>query len=144
MILVSLPNLDQFSDQTIIPVPVNLEIESPNLASHIPLMEEEYEFQLDSTLESKLTLEIKVDFPELVIVPEPITLESMLIIPPNHILLLDIGGIDYNDSVITFQDWSCKGNKFHDRIFHDPIHIEDCNYVHKKEVNKGGFCERPS
>ena len=37
-----------------------------------------------------------------------------------------------------FQDWSCKGNKFH-----DPIHIGDCNYVHITEVNKGGFFKSP-
>ena len=41
-----------------------------------------------------------------------------------------------------FQDWSCEGNKFHDRIFHDPIHIGDCKYVNRK-VNKDGFCEPP-
>ena len=96
--LVSLPNLDQFSEPTFIPVPIDLEIESPNLDTHIPLMGEEYEFQffnLDSTLEPKQTLELKVDFPELVMVPEPITLEFKSIILPNHILLLDIG-IDHN------------------------------------------------
>ena len=59
-----------------------------------------------------------------------------------HILLSDIG-IDHNDSVMIFQDWSCKGNKFHDGIFHDPIHIGDCKYVNRKEVNKAGFCEPP-
>ena len=59
-----------------------------------------------------------------------------------HILLLDIG-IDHDDSVMIFQDWSCKGNKFRDGIFHDPIHIGDYKYVNKKEVNKGGFCEPP-
>ena len=75
-------------------------------------------------------------------ITKPITLESKLIILSSHILLLDIG-IDYNDSVMIFQDWSCKENKFHDRIFHDPIHIRDYNYVHRKEVNKSGFCEPP-
>ena len=64
-------------------------------------------FDLGWTLELKPTLEPKVDFSELVMVPEPITLESKSIIPPSHILLLDIG-IDYNDSVMIFQDWSCK------------------------------------
>ena len=57
-------------------------------------MGEECEFQffdLDLTLEPKVTLQPKVDFPELVIVPEPTTLESKLIIPPSHILLSDIG-----------------------------------------------------
>ena len=57
-------------------------------------------------------------------VSEPITFELKSTIPPSHILLLDIG-INYNDSVMIFQDWSCKGNNFHDRIFHDPIHIGD-------------------
>ena len=42
-----------------------------------------------------------------------------------------------------FQDWSCKGNKFHDRIFHDLIHIGDCKYVNRKKANKGGFHEPP-
>ena len=81
-------------------------------------MEKECEFQfldLDSTLEPKLTLELKVDFLELVLVPEPIILESKSTIPPSHIFLLDIG-IDHDDFVMIIQDWSCKGNKFHDRI----------------------------
>ena len=51
-------------------------------------------------------------------------------------------GIDH-DSVMIFQDWSCKGSKFHDRIFHDPIHTGDCKHVNRKEVNKGRFCELP-
>ena len=68
----------------------------------------EYQFfDLDSMLEPKLTLEPKVDFFELVLVPEPIILEPKSIIPPSYILLLDIG-IDHDDSVIIFQDWSCK------------------------------------
>ena len=33
-------------------------------------------------------------------------------------------------------------NNFH-RISHDPIHIADCKYVNRKEVNKGGFHEPP-
>ena len=64
-------------------------------------------------LEPKLTLEPKVDFFELVLVPEPIILEPKSTIPPSHIL--DIG-IDHDDSVMIFQDRSCKANKFHDRI----------------------------
>ena len=72
---------------------------------------------------------------------EPITLESKSIITPSHILLLDIG-IDHNDSVMVFQDWSCKENNLH-RILHDPIHIWDCKYVNRKEINKGGFRETP-
>ena len=42
-------------------------------------------------------------------------------IETNHI------GIDHDDSMMIFQDRSCKGNKFHDRVFHDPIHIWDCD-----------------
>jgi len=104
LIPVSLPNLDQFLEPTFIPIPIDLEIESPNFDSHISLMEKECEFQffnLDLTLEAKLTLEPKVNFSQLVMVPEPITLESKLIIPPSHILMLDIG-IDHNDSVMIF------------------------------------------
>ena len=91
---------------------------------------------MDSTLEPKLILELKVEFFELVLAPESIILETKSTIPPSHILLLDIG-IDHDDSVMIFQDWSCKGNKFHDRIFHDPIHTGDYKYVKRKEVNKG-------
>jgi len=42
-----------------------------------------------------------------------------------------------------FQDLSYEGDNFHDRLLHDPIHIGDCKYVNKKEVNKGGFRESP-
>ena len=73
-------------------------------------------------------------------VPKPITLEPKSTIPPMHILLSDIS-IDHDDFVMIFQDWSSKKNKFHDRIFHVPIHIGDCNYIHRKEVIKGGFRE---
>ena len=101
----------------------------------------EYQFlDLVSTLEPKLTLEPKVDFFELVLVLEPIILESKSTIPSSHILLLDID-IDHDDSVMIFQDWSCKGSKFDDRIFHDPIHTGDCKYVNRKEVNKVRFHE---
>ena len=63
---VFLPNLDQFLEPTFIPVPIDLEMESPSLDSHIPLMGKECEFQflnLDSTIEPKLTLKPKVHFP---------------------------------------------------------------------------------
>ena len=60
----------------------------------------------------------------------------------NHILLLDIG-INHNDLVMIFQDWSCKEKIFHDRILHDLIHIGNCKYVNRKEVNKGEFLELP-
>ena len=56
-------------------------------------------FDLDLTLESKLTLEPKVDFFELVLIPEPIILQSKSTIPPSHIPLLDID-IDLDDSVM--------------------------------------------
>ena len=45
--------------------------------------------------------------------------------------------------MMIFQDWSYKGNNFYNRIFHDSIYIGNCNYVHKKEFNKGGFLEPP-
>ena len=83
-------------------------------------MGKEYEYQfldLDSTPEPKLTLEPQVNFPEFVLVLEPIILEPKSAIPPNHILLLDIG-IDHDDSVMIFQDWSCKENKFHDCLLY--------------------------
>ena len=51
--------------------------------------------------------------------------------------------IDHDDSVVIFQDRSCEWNKFYDRIFYDPIHIGDYNYVNREEVNKGGFRELP-
>jgi len=85
--LVSLPNLHQFSEPTFIPVPIDLEIESPILDSHISLVGKECEikfFDLDSTLEAKLTLEPKVDFPELVLVPELFISEPKLSISQNH------------------------------------------------------------
>ena len=98
---VFLPNLDQFPEPTFIPIPINLEIESPILDSHIPLMEKECE----------LTLEPKVDFFELVLVSEPIILEPKSTIPLSHILLLDIR-IDHDNSVMIFQDWSVKRISF--------------------------------
>ena len=77
-------------------------------------MGEECEFQFfdfDSTLESKPTLKLKINFPELVMIPEPITLKPKSTIPPSHILLLDIG-IDHNDSVMIFQDCHVKEISF--------------------------------
>ena len=41
--------------------------------------------------EPKLTLEPKVDIPELVLAPEPIILKAKSTIPTSHIILLDIG-----------------------------------------------------
>ena len=70
--LVSLPKLDPLPDPTLIPVSINFEIEPLLLDGHISLMGTECEikfYDLDSTLEPKPTLEPKVDFPELVLVP---------------------------------------------------------------------------
>jgi len=111
---VFLPNLDQFPKPKFISISIDLEIESPILDSHVPLMGKECEFQfldLDSTLEPKLSLEPNVYFLELVLVPEPIIFESKSTIPPSHILLLNIG-IDHDDSVMIFQDWSVKEISF--------------------------------
>jgi len=41
---VSLSNLDQFPEPTFILIPIDLEIETPILDSHISLMEKECEF----------------------------------------------------------------------------------------------------
>ena len=100
-------------------------------------------FDLKQTLELKSTLEPKLDLshmPEPILVPEHFTLEPKSTIQPSHILLLD-QGIDHNDSKMVFQDWSYKEDNFHDMILHDPIHVEDCKNVNKKEVIKGGFRE---
>ena len=56
-------------------------------------------------------------------------------------MLLLIQSIDQNDSEMIFQDWSYKGDNFHDRVLHDPIHIGDFKYVNNKEVIQGGFFE---
>ena len=143
---VQLPDLGNLLESVLIPTPIIPELESP-IVSHIPLWENdcglEYQFlDLDSTLEPKLTLEPHVNFPEFVLVPEPIILESKSTILPSPILLLNIG-IDHDDSVMVFQDWSCKGSKFQERIFHDPIHTGDCKHVNIKEVNKGRSRELP-
>jgi len=145
---VLLPDLGNILESVLIPTPIIPELESPTL-SHIPLWENDcrLEFQfldLDPLLDPSPTPEPLLDlsfFPESVLDPEPIILESKSTILPSHILLLDIG-IDH-DSVMIFQDWSCKGSKFHERIFHDPIHSGDCKYVNKKEVNKGRSRELP-
>ena len=90
----SLPKLDPLPEPTLIPVSMDFETEPLLFDSHISLMETECEikfFDLDSTLEPKLTLEAKVDFPELVLVPEPFISKLKSSIPQNHILLLDRG-----------------------------------------------------
>ena len=89
---VFLPKLDPFPKPTLIRVSIDFKIEPPLLDSHISLMEKEYEikfFDLDWTLEPKLTLEPKVDFLELVLIPELFISEPKSSIPQNHILLLD-------------------------------------------------------
>ena len=75
---VSLPKFDPFFEPTLIPVSIDFEIERPLLDNHISLIRKECEikfFDLESTLEPKPTLEPKVNFLELLNVPEPITLE---------------------------------------------------------------------
>ena len=42
-----------------------------------------------------------------------------------------------------FQDWSYKGDNFHNRILHDPIYIGDYKYANRKEVIKGEFLDNP-
>jgi len=98
--LISLTDLDSFLEPTLIPVFIDIKTEPPILDSHIPLMGKECEFHffdLDSTIEPIPTLELTLNFSELVMVPEPITLELKSAISPSHILLLDIG-INHDDS----------------------------------------------
>ena len=105
--LISLTDLDSFLELTLIPVSIDLETEPPILDSHILLVGKECEFHifdLDATIEPITTLELTLNFPELVMVPEPVTLELKSAIPPSHILMLDIS-IDHDDSVKIFQDW---------------------------------------
>jgi len=69
----SLPKLDTLPEPTLILVSMDFEIELLLLDCHTSLMGIECEvkfFDLDSTLELKPTLEPKVDFPGLVLVPE--------------------------------------------------------------------------
>ena len=73
-----------------------------------------YEFQffnLDSTIEPIPTLEPTLDFSELVMILEPITLEPKSTIPLSHILLLDIG-IEQDDSVMIFKTCHVKRISF--------------------------------
>ena len=92
---VSLPNLDPILELTLIPTPIDLEIKSHILDSHIPLMEKECEFQffnLNPTFEPSPTLESKLDLSHIlepVLVAETFILEPKSTIPPSHILLLD-------------------------------------------------------
>ena len=96
---VSLPNLNHILEPTLILIPVNLELKSLILQSHIPLMENECEpqlFDLDPTLEPNLTPEPLLYFSnisESVLVPVPFTFERKSTISLNHIPLLhqDVG-----------------------------------------------------
>jgi len=63
--MISLSNLDSITEPTLIPIPIDLEIEPPILDSHILLMDLKCElkfFDLDPTPEPKLTLKPKLDF----------------------------------------------------------------------------------
>jgi len=40
---------------------------------------------------------------------------------------------------MVFQDWLYNQGSFNFRVVHDPIHLEDNNYVYRKKVTKGGF-----
>ena len=78
-------------------------------------------FDLEQTIEPKPTLEPKLVFSELVLVPKPFILEPKSTIPLSHILLLD-QGIDHNISKMIFQDWLYNRDDFNVRVLHDPIH----------------------
>ena len=62
-------------------------------------------FDLELTLEPHPTLELKFDFPELVLVPNPIILKPKSITSSSQILLLDQGA-NNDDPKMVFQDWS--------------------------------------
>ena len=72
-------------------------------------------FDLKPTIEPKLTLESKLDFPESVLVPEPIILEAKSITSTSHILLLD-QGVDNYDPEMIFQDWLYNRDNFNARV----------------------------
>ena len=77
--LISLTDLDPFPEPTLILVSMDFETEPPILDSHISLMGNECElqfFDLEPTIESKPTLKPKLDFPESVLVSEPIFLSQ--------------------------------------------------------------------
>jgi len=78
-------------------------------------------FDLDPTLELKLTLESKHNF-ESVLVLEPIILEPKSITSLCHILLLD-QGIDNYDSEMIFQDCPYNRDSFNVSVLHDPTHL---------------------
>ena len=129
--LVSLSNLNLISEPILIPIPIDFEHRPPILDSHISLLGNECEvqfFDMNQTLEPNRTLERKLDFAqfyESALVPVPFIPEPKSTTTLNHIPLLD-QGINSYDSMMIFQEWSCKENNFHERILHDPIHIGDC------------------
>jgi len=140
---VSLPNLDPIPGPTLIPVPVYYEIGSLILDSHIHLMDHKYElkfFDLELTLETHPTLELKFDFPEPVLVPNPIIFKPKSITSSTQILLL-VQGVDNDDSAIVFQDWSYNQDSCNVRFISDPIQLGANNIIHQKEVLKGGFLD---
>jgi len=105
----SLPDLNNISEPTLIPEPINLEHEPPILENHISLMENECEpllFDLDPTLELKSTLEPRLDLnqlPESVLVLVHFILQPKSTISTNLILLLD-QDIRHYDFKMIFQD----------------------------------------
>ena len=108
-------------------------------------MGHEYElkfFDLELTLEPKLTLKPKLNFLELVLVIEPIILNSKSITSSSHILLL-VQGVNNYDSEMIFQDWSYNRDSFNIKVLHDPIHLWNYKNVNKKEVIKGRFLDNP-
>ena len=106
---ISLPDLDHIPEPTLILKPINFEHESLILESHITLRGKECEtqfFDLDPTLESNPTLELKLDLnqlPESVFILVPFISEPNSTISLNHILLLDQSVENY-DSEMIFQE----------------------------------------
>ena len=106
---VSLLDLGPISEQTLISVPIDTEIEPSILDNQISLMGNECEFQLfylDPTFESNPTLEPELDLCHilnLVLILVSFTFEPKLIISSKHILLLD-QGVNHYDSEMIFQD----------------------------------------
>ena len=117
-----LSNLDSVTESTLIPISLYVELEPPILDSHISLMDHECElkfFDLEPTIEPKLTLEPKFDLshiPDSVLVLVPFILEPKSTISPTHIPLFD-QGVDYYDSEMIFQDWSYNRDDFNIRSF---------------------------
>ena len=106
--LVSLPNVDQFLEPTLIHISIGLETELLFLDSHIPSMERECEFQffdLDSIIEPKPTLEHLIF--RVSIGYRTYHSRAQVKHSTKSRSLLDIV-INHDDSVMIFQDWSCK------------------------------------